>query len=977
MSSKNRYSKTGNTRQPLRLRKHRLAQAVSLSLLVAAGAGKALAQDAEPAADNQTEIEIEVVQVRGIRASASENLAVKRLSNAVVDAITAEDIGKFPDKNVADSLQRVPGVVIQRSGGEGATVSIRGLSSDLTFTQLNGNFIASSPGEPSRSFSYALLPSTMVERVEVFKSSEARLDEGGIGGSVLMYSRKPLNMDSNTGVLNLEYSNSDITDKYEPQFSGIYAWKNDSDSVGLLLGYTRQDRTNGSQSARVNIINKNFLYQERVNNQAVEGGAMGYAPQSMVQEIWQEKREREGLQFTSQWRVSDRLELGMNYFRFTLGQDAILNQLEYPEWNNNDNFWTDIRVDAAAQYVTGIDYSVGVSGTQRLSAVPRINGEYIVEEATSDTFDFYALYEGDSYRAKLTFGKTKAAGGPSEKFRAAYYANEASLFYGYDLSGHKMTTYMDPNMINNMIAGVGGQADVGATDSSFVTGTQQEKYISLDLDYDADWHLVETLRFGVKHRNGSIHRDTRNTFYLAPDFDIPAAEASGGINLDDDYSRNGGIPNITTVIKAKSLENLSGVINTNLFPAVDWHKYRQQLEDNFVKYTRIEPNYVYDVKEEITTAYLQADYRYQHFRGNVGLRFVRTSTTSGSSDKILYRLDWRDADGNLLPENDQRVEQFVYIEKENTENKLLPSFNLAWDIDDNWVWRVAAAKVMARPGYNQIGRFQTLTYTSNEYSADRSAADDFDLINDGEGWTGSGGNSLLKPLESTQFDTSLEYYYGTGSGWGIALFKKQVDNFVVPLIIDTVRSLPEVQFTLPHAGNQVINTGGDNLAVRNFNTVANGTNASSTGTEVFWQHFFDNGFGLYANYTRNSTNQANVELDGQKVGESPLIGSSKYQWNLSAFYENDLFSVRASYNKRGPSVGSYVASWQTNYYTAAYDQVDVNASYNLTDNLLLSASVINLTKSETYIHLGNDTKNRFIQNAYSGRRFYMGATYRF
>ncbi|CAM5180196.1 hypothetical protein [Alishewanella longhuensis] len=146
---------------------------------------------------------------------------------------------------------------------------------------------------------------------------------------------------------------------------------------------------------------------------------------------------------------------------------------------------------------------------------------------------------------------------------------------------------------------------------------------------------------------------------------------------------------------------------------------------------------------------------------------------------------------------------------------------------------------------------------------------------------------------------------------------------------------------------------------------------------MFWQHFFNNGFGLYANYTRNSTNQANVELDGKKVGESPLIGSSKYQWNFSAFYEDDLFSVRASYNKRGPSVGSYVASWQTNYYTAAYDQIDVNASYDLTDSLVLSASVINLTKSETYIHLGNDTDARFIQNAYSGRRFYLGATYRF
>lgn len=921
--------------------------------------------------------EVEVIEVRGILSSMSKNLLNKRAADSVLDSITAEDIGKFPDKNVADSLQRVPGVVIQRSGGEGATVSIRGLSSDLTLTQLNGNFIASSPGEPSRSFSYALLPSTMIERVDVYKSSEARLDEGGIGGTVIMHSRKPLSMDAHSGVVNLEYSNSDITKKNEPQFSGIYSWKNEDEDFGLLFGYTRQDRTNRSQSSRVNIINKNFLYQEVKNNQLVANGAKGYAAQSMVQEVLEEQREREGFQLTSQWRLTDKLEVGVNYFRFTLGQDSILNQLEYPEWNNNFNYWTDVRVDAAAQYVTGIDYSVGVSGAQRESAIPRINGEFKKEQATSDTVDFFAVYEGDSLTTRLTFGKTDAEGGPSEKYRAAYYANAASLFYGYDLSGQKMSTYMDPEMINNLVKGIGGQADAGATDSSFVTGTQEEKYAALDFDYQLDLGIINTLHAGVKYRKGKIHRDTRNTFYLAKDFDVAAGEAAGTIDLDDDYSRNGGIPLITKVIKGSSLEHLSKVINTNLFPAVDWYKYNEELQANFKQYTRIEPNYVYGVEEEIKAAYLQADYSYESLRGNFGVRLVRTTTTSGSSDKIVYRLDWKDAAGNELPVAQRRVENFVYIEKENTETKALPSLNLVWDINDNWVWRSAAAKVMARPGYDALGRFQTLTYTSNEYAADRSSADDFSPLFDAEGWTGSGGNSLLKPLESTQFDTSLEYYYGKGSGFGFALFRKDVDNFVVPLIIDTVRDLPTVSFTLPFAAGKQVTAGGAAQPVRNFSTSANGTNASSTGSEVFWQHFFENGFGLYANYTRNNTNQANVELDGKKVGESPLIGSSKYQGNLSVFYENDDYSVRASYNKRGPSVGGYQADWQTNFYTAAYDQIDLNGSYNLTDSLVLAASVINLTKSDTYVHLGNDTKNRFIQNAYSGRRYYLGATYRF
>lgn len=949
-----------------------------LTLAICSAMQPAQAQQAGAADKKKADAEdVEVIEVRGILSSMSKNLLNKRVADAVVDSITAEDIGKFPDKNVADSLQRVPGVVIQRSGGEGASVSIRGLSSDLTLTQLNGNFIASSPGEPSRSFSYALLPSTMIERVDVYKSSEARLDEGGIGGTVVMQSRKPLSMEKNSGVMNVEYSNSDITQKNEPQFSGIYSWKNDADNFGLLFGYTKQDRTNRSQSARVNIINKNFLYQEVKNNQLVANGAKGYAAQSMVQEVLEEQREREGFQLTSQWRLTDRLEVGVNYFRFTLGQDSILNQLEYPEWNNNFNYWTDVRMDPVAEYVTGIDYSVGVSGVQKESPIPRINGEFKKEESSSDTVDFFATYEGEALTTRLKFGKTDAKGGPSEKYRAAYYANAASLFYGYDLSGQKMSTYMDPEMINNLVKGIGGQADAGATDSSFVTGTQEEKYASVDFDYTLDNDFITTLRAGAKYRKGQIHRDTRNTFYLAKDFDIAAGEAAGTIDLDDDYSRNGGIPLITKVMLPESLPHLSKVINTNLFPAVDWYKYNAELQANFQKYTRIEPNYVYGVEEEIKAAYLQADYAYGPLRGNLGVRLVRTTTVSGSSDKIVYRLDWKDAAGNELPINQRRVENFVYIEKENTDTKALPSLNLVWDINDDWVWRTAVAKVMARPGYDALGRYQTLTYTSNEYAADRSSADDFSPLFDSEGWTGSGGNSLLKPLESKQFDTSLEYYYGKGSGFGLALFRKDVDNFVVPLIIDTVRDLPTVSFTLPNAAGKVVNAGGAAQPVRNFSTSANGTNASSTGSEVFWQHFFENGFGLYANYTRNNTNQANVELDGKKVGESPLIGSSKYQANLSVFFENDDFSVRASYNKRGPSVGGYQADWKTNFYTAAYDQIDVNGSYNLTDSLVLAASVINLTKSDTYVHLGNDTKNRFIQNAYSGRRYYLGATYRF
>jgi TonB-dependent receptor len=938
--------------------------------------------------DNQSTVgkkavekQMEVIEVRGILASSAANLSIKRLSNSVVDAITAEDIGKFPDKNIADSLQRVPGVVITRSGGEGDSVSIRGLSPTLTFTQLNGNFIASSQGAPSRSFSYALLPSTLIERVELYKSSEARLDEGGIGGTVLVHTRKPLNMDKNSGVLKVENTYSDLSDKNEPQFNGIYSWKNDDEDFGVLVGFTKQERTNRSQLSAINIMNANFSYQERVNGENVEGGAVGYAPQSMIQEVLEQKLDREGLQISSQWRLNDELELGFNYFGFTLGQDSVKNQLEYPEWHNNSQYWTDVRVDEELEWVTGIDYSNGASGSTQVLDVPRINGEFIREESTSDTFDFYAEYEAEDFNAKFVIGHTEGEGGPTKKYRAAYYPKEASSFYGYDTSNEQLTTYMDPEMFNNLQAGIGGDADVGATDSSFVGGTQEEDYAQLDVDYFLDIGIVETLRFGMKYRDGKIHRETRNTFYLSPDFDIEAALAEGGngISIDDDYSRNGGIPPITDVIASAPLDNISDVINVNLFPAVNWNEYDRILNQNFVRYTRNEEDFIYEVEEEIFSAYVQADYKYENIRGNFGLRYVDTTTTSIASDRIVYLLDrYRNDDTSTeIEEAIGRPNEIVVVEKEQNDTHLLPSFNLVWDIDSNWVLRAAAAKVMARPSYSDLGSFQTLTYTSSEYSRDKELDTDYDAIRDAEGWSGSGGNSDLKPLESIQYDLSLEYYYGEGSGFSVAFFEKNIENFVVDVTVDAVRNLPIREFSLTEAGagNQTVIAGGDNISVKDYQTSGNAGSAKSSGVEVTWQHFFDNGFGFNANYTLNDTNEADIIVDGVKVGESALIGSTKYQANASVFYENDLFGVRASYNRKGKSVGGLVTGFDFNQFGDTYDQIDVNGSYNLTDSFLLSLSVINLTKSESYSYFGD--KGRFANRSYGGRRIDAAITYRF
>lgn len=212
--------------------------------MVLAGGATPFAMAAEQA--NAAEQETEVIEVRGIRGSLKANLNAKRFSDSIVDVINAEDIGKFPDKNVAESLQRVPGITIQRQFGEGSAVSIRGAGQNLTKTTLNGQNVASTGWfvlEPAkRSFNYELLPSEVVGGLEVYKSSQADISEGGIGGTVVVNTRTPLELDANTSYVSVEAQYSDDSGETDPQFSGMYSWKNEDENFGVLVSAVAQER---------------------------------------------------------------------------------------------------------------------------------------------------------------------------------------------------------------------------------------------------------------------------------------------------------------------------------------------------------------------------------------------------------------------------------------------------------------------------------------------------------------------------------------------------------------------------------------------------------------------------------------------------------------------------------------------------------------------------------------------------------------
>ena len=208
---------------------YQIASAVATALC----AGVALAQSDDTAMPDE-------IVVTGVKRSIMDSIAAKRFADAVVDAISAEDVGKFPDKNLAEALQRVPGVVINREFGEGERVNIRGTAPNLTRTLLNGHALATADWfildqlNATRSFNYLMLPSDVIGQVKVYKSPQANLEEGGIGGTVDVITRNPFDLDSFTAAANLQLAHTDLADETDPNVSGLISWTNEQRSFGIM-----------------------------------------------------------------------------------------------------------------------------------------------------------------------------------------------------------------------------------------------------------------------------------------------------------------------------------------------------------------------------------------------------------------------------------------------------------------------------------------------------------------------------------------------------------------------------------------------------------------------------------------------------------------------------------------------------------------------------------------------------------------------
>jgi iron complex outermembrane receptor protein len=905
-----------------------IAAAVSLAL------AKHAAADTEQAANPASE-ELETVLVTGIRASLAESLEVKRQSQAVVDVITSEDVGKFPDKNVAEALQRVSGVSISREFGEGERVSIRGTAPNLNRTQLNGHSIATADWfvldqlSATRSFNYLMLPTEVIGQTEVYKGSQADFEEGGIGGTVNIKTRNPLDLPSTTFTASLQGSYTELADTTDPQVGGLFSWKNEAESVGILVAAIYQERNIRRDGIE-------FLgYSDRVI--ADQGGATVAVPDLLGSALFEQDRVRTGANFGLQFRPSDALDINLT---------GLYSKLEADNFNHNYMAWFS-NMFGAGEQPTGTSVIDGtlVGGTFANSA----NGwgvvyDAILRDAETETSSLDLDVSFDVSDTLTLHGKIGATSADGKTSVQPFWETQAHTGFDWDFSNGvpevDFTDIADRTDPNSLPA-------LGWASQNQFLNEDDEFYAYADAEFKVEMGAINAFKFGVKYtdheRNVNItYGQTRGLLSATGCDGAPCslAFAAGDVTPGDflaDIARPGTVDSYRLVSEARLRE---------IYGALDFVEYDPNDPNIVANWPNFPTNHFgplesFVVNEKTMGGYAMANFEAEGMRGNFGVRIVQTKQQSDG---------WQVGVSAGTPgatNNPFGLIAPLSIDHDYTD--VLPSANIVFDLTDDVIMRFGAARVMARPEYNRIA--PTITSFTP-------------LL-----FTGTGGNPGLDPYRANQFDLSTEWYFGEGSLLAGALFYKDMDSYVVngtgPERLPTEIADPnDSRLSDPDADCQAAGTGIYNC-IYQIDRPVNGPGGHIQGVELSWQQPIVGGFGVIANYTYSDADSENGD---------PVPGNSENTANLTAYFENDRFGARLSYNYRSEYFIDNDRGRQL--YSDATDSLDLSINVQLTDNFALTFDGVNLLDEELFQYYDNLTSRpaRYYDN---GPIYYFGVRVNF
>jgi TonB-dependent receptor len=955
------------------------------------------AKAAEPASDTQT------VVVTGLRASLSSSMALKRNSDGIVDGIVAADIGKFPDTNLAESLQRISGVSIDRSIGEGSKVTVRGVGPDFNMVLLNGRQMPTSNlGDLNgRAFDFANLASEAISQIQVYKTSRAESPTGGIGATLNVMTARPLEnkgMHSSVGIkLVNDTSNNKLPGDVKagksmtPEMSGIYSNTSDDGKFGVAISASYQERNLGYNQAAVSngwrgpfrgdennwgtIPQPNTPGADKITSRP--GPTDIYSvPQNLNYSMSGVQRQRTNGQLTLQFAPTKELTTTLDY---TYSENKIQTKRnDLSAWFNfgpSESSWSKGPVSGPLVYTEIIspansDIAMGAANfaTKTQNNSLGFNASW---KATNDLkLEFDTHKSSAESMADSPFGSSNTLG------TASFSRGTTTADFSHDFP----------------VLSIAGANFTGARQQ--VTGSVfQNGYMKGEVEQTTAkgrWKLLESsnLNFGLT----ATKVDNRSAF------STQQRDTWGGATSPADYPSS--VWHADTV--RQYFSKIDGSSNSNLFNqfyTFNFDEVRKLaakasgLPELYLPKTTFDTDQRTSEKSKSGFVQFNTDWDTampQHT--SIGVRYETTDVVSTAKVPTATSITWVSA--NEFPVTFGAA---AFTTLGGKYHNLLPSLDYDIDVRSDIKLRASYGETIGRPRYDQITGGQVL--------------DSLARVNGG---TGSQGNPALLPVKSKNIDLSAEWYFDKQSFASVNYFRKNLENYAgqskvtaTPFNLhtpvggtfwneavakgcgsDTVcirnyifrnhNGAPGVVRGADDAsGNATgVITGqpGDPVAKFEITSFGNQKGASLNGLEFNVQHMFANtGFGVSANYTYVHSGLA---YDNAKAGEQfALVGMSNSA-NLVGIYEDKKWTVRAAYNWRGEFLSStFDGAGPNPQYTEPYGQLDINIGYNVTDKLSVQFESINLTDSIQRSH--GRTKSEVLYVTQSGPRYMLGARYKF
>ena len=987
--------------QAFKYRKKILAASISAITATSIPAQDVLENQYDPA-------QIDEVVVTGIRASLQRSMDIKRDSKGVVDGISAEDIGKFPDSNLAESLQRITGVAIERDRGEGSKITVRGFGPDFNIVSFNGRQMPTNGG---RSFDFGNIASEGISAVEVYKSGRANVATGGIGAVVNVKTSKPLEMPGTKAVFSAKGVHDPGTragNSVNPEFAGLFSKTFSDDKFGIALSLSSQERDGGVQSVTTqNFMGRTFVTQDEIDNNSADAewgsiavgdpSALGF-PDEVVDGIYaiptniqynldDFRRERINGQLTFQWRPLENITGTLDY---TYAENQMNTQHQdlsawfdpgcatrESEWVNEGNIWSPImyrQVGCAADNLQGVGLYATVDENKSLGA----NMEWLVSDNLVLNFDYHDSSGEAKPNSKHGSGGSMAVAALNRITTSGYFSSDGMPILEVQLG--QRNSFNQISEVSELDVN-----DMQLSGSSF--GSFNNKMDVQQFQFDGEYFFDKghSISFGFARVEVANRGQSKGV----------ARNAWSGVGTPGDIADLLRIDTMAGIFD--SLPGSNDPRQVMNFFTWDFQELIDRAEqllrdgshgdvvgDGGPCLTGFCPSYNFDL-DEITTETSNAIFFQTHWVGDFrdrpinlyyGLRYEETDVHSEALVPLYDRVEWSIVDDrfNLYQQKDQQgntVQGFSEID--GAYSMYLPSLDFDIELIDDLIFRTSYSLTVTRPVYNDLKGALIIDY----------------LGPDGGG--GRRGNPQLLPMESENIDVSLEWYYNDASYASIGFWSKDVDNFIVnqtfenqPLFKDlftpingdlynqAVQDLtggdPRFDYDAGdlneyYAENfanedgvvitgegediEVVVTGvaGDPITIFDVTIPVNQRETQVKGWEVMAQHSFgESGFGFQANYT---IVDGNLNYDINLNEEQWVVPGMSDTANLVGFYDKNGLQVRFALNWRDQFLSS---ASRDPLFVEEYYQLDMNMSYEINDQLSIFLEGINLTEEHQRIH---------------------------